>query len=157
MPSNLVRAASKRTLSVVEETNCDARVVRSAGEPNNPVPVVTGTPAQRPEVKGVAVVPPGLPQGCRCRRRDAIVCRTANGRLKGRPNAVFPSLTSIGRERPAGVVGKVCDRTVNVGKFGAGSFPARQSRCPLAGRRSRSPMPPRRSCDEACYMGRPNG
>ncbi|OAP44004.1 hypothetical protein [Sinorhizobium americanum] len=133
MPFILVRAASKRTLFVVDETNSDACVVRSAGEPEKPVPVVTGTPAQRPEVEGVAVVPPSLPQGCRCRRRGAVVCRTADGRLKGRPNAVFPSLAAIGRERPAGVIGKVCDRTVNVGKFGGRFFSGASIKVPTGG------------------------
>ncbi|WP_018098938.1 hypothetical protein [Sinorhizobium meliloti] len=118
MPSILVRAARERALSVTDETNSDACVVRSKGEPDNPAIVFTGTPAQRLEVEGVAVVRPHLPQVF-CRRRGAVVCRTANVKLKGRLNVVEPSLAAIGRERPAGVVGKVRDRSVNVEKFGA--------------------------------------
>lgn len=133
MPSILFRAASKRTLSVVDETNSDACVVPSAGEPDNPVLVVTGAPAQPPDVQDDVVVPPGLPQGCRGRRRGAIVCRTANGRLKGRPNVVFSSMAAIGRERPAGVVGKVRDRSVNVGKFGARFFSVASIKVPAGG------------------------
>ncbi|APG87075.1 hydrogenase expression/formation protein HupG (plasmid) [Sinorhizobium americanum CCGM7] len=62
-----------------------------------------------------------------------MVCRTANGRLKGRPNVVVPSLTAIGRERPEDVVGKVRDRSVNVGKFGGRFFSGASIKVPTGG------------------------
>ncbi|WEJ08692.1 thioredoxin domain-containing protein [Sinorhizobium prairiense] len=118
MPSILVRAVSERVLSVVDETDIDARVVRSSGEPDDPGLVFTGNPA-RPETEDVAVVRPELPQFARSPLRGSLVRRKAEGKLKARLNVVVPILTVMGRERPAGAPGNVRGWSEYVEIFGA--------------------------------------
>nr|WP_312841727.1 hydrogenase accessory protein [Sinorhizobium psoraleae] len=139
MPSALVRALNERSrLPLVDETNIDAFLAPTVGEPDNVVLFFTGGPVQRPETDDMAMVLPELLQFFRGRLRGAVVRRTAEETLKTRFNVVvMPSLVVTHRDQPVGVLRKTRNWSEYVDKIGAWLAPDAPGIVPSVGPQGR--------------------